>query len=75
MVPDLPQEIVRKIFRYNIPRNMDTYDVEIAKLYNIVPCIQGTLSFLQPLSTELQRWRMAYSIYYPELSFNESDLF
>ena len=66
MIPDLPHEIVRKIFRYNIPRIMDTYDVEIAKLYNILPCIQGSLQFLRPFSDEVSMYKAVFGTHVVE---------
>ena len=35
MLTYLPPEIVRKIFAYNIERDIDRYSTGIAKMYNI----------------------------------------
>lgn len=46
VLPYLPPEIVRKIYAYNIPRHMDQYDPQIARMYNINPRPVGSYTFL-----------------------------
>ena len=50
LLPDLPTELVRKIFAYNIPRCIDKHDPDIARMYNIRPDIRGTFMFLSALN-------------------------
>ena len=73
MLPELPSDIVRKIFAYNIQRNVDRYDVDSATLYNIRPNPIATYQFLLQFNDE---FRAAAAIretygYLPEEIYDE----
>lgn len=63
VLPDLPQEIVRKIFAYNILRNINNYYSDIAALYNVSPTPFGTYQFLRQFSTHSTAIMMIYCSY------------
>lgn len=63
MLPELPQDIVRKIFAYNIQRYADQYDINIARLYNVIPEPLGTWQFLRPFSDEFRVLGIIYETY------------